>query len=273
MVLFLMVLLAFAGLSARLILINRDKGESYEKQVLSQQQYSSKTIPYKRGEILDSKGTKLAVSEKVYDLVLDCKQMNAKEEYVEPTIQALSDYFGVDTAEVRDYAKENPSSQYYVLKKQMTWDEISAYQEMMEDPERTEESSKIQGIWFEESYKRVYPNDTLACDVIGFTRSDGVGLYGLEEYYNDILSGVNGRQYGYLDTDENLQRTTRAAVDGYSIYSTIDATIQGIVEKYLKQYNEENQNVAREGNGAWDAADRDQDDRRQRKQHGHGNYG
>lgn len=253
-VLFLLVLLAFAGLSARLILINRDKGESYEKQVLSQQQYSSKTIPYKRGEILDSKGTKLAVSEKVYDLVLDCKQMNAKEEYVEPTLQALEDYFGADKAQVRAYAQENPSSQYYVIKKQMTWDEISAYQEMMEDPERTEESSNIVGIWFEESYRRVYPNNTLACDVIGFTRSDGVGLYGLEEYYNDTLSGVNGRQYGYLDTDENLQRTTRAAVDGYSIYSTIDTTIQGIVEKYLKKYDEENRNVAREGNGAFDAA-------------------
>lgn len=253
-VLFLLVLLAFAGLSARLILINRDKGESYEKQVLSQQQYSSKTIPYKRGEILDSKGTKLAVSEKVYDLVLDCKQMNAKEEYVEPTLQALEDYFGADKAQVRAYAQENPSSQYYVIKKQMTWDEISAYQEMMEDPERTEESANIAGIWFEESYRRVYPNNTLACDVIGFTRSDGVGLYGLEEYYNDTLSGVNGRQYGYLDTDENLQRTTRAAVDGYSIYSTIDTTIQGIVEKYLKKYDEENRNVAREGNGAFDAA-------------------
>ena len=215
-VLFLLVLLAFAGLSARLILINRDKGESYEKQVLSQQQYSSKTIPYKRGEILDSKGTKLAVSEKVYDLVLDCKQMNAKEEYVEPTLQALEDYFGADKAQVRAYAQENPSSQYYVIKKQMTWDEISAYQEMMEDPERTEESANIAGIWFEESYRRVYPNNTLACDVIGFTRSDGVGLYGLEEYYNDTLSGVNGRQYGYLDTDENLQRTTRAAVDALS---------------------------------------------------------
>ena len=75
----------------------------------------------------------------------------------------------------------------------MTWDEISEYQEMMEDPERTEESANIQGIWFEESYRRVYPNDTLACDVIGFTRSDGVGLYGLEEYYNDTLSGVTGR--------------------------------------------------------------------------------
>ena len=253
-VLFLLVLLAFAGLSARLILINRDKGESYEKQVLSQQQYSSKTIPYKRGEILDSKGTKLAVSEKVYDLVRVCKQMNAREEYVEPTLQALEDYFGADEAQVRAYAQENPSYQYYVIKKQMTWDEISAYQEMMEDPERTEESANIAGIWFEESYRRVYPNNTLACDVIGFTRSDGVGLYGLEEYYNDTLSGVNGRQYGYLDTDENLQRTTRAAVDGYSIYSTIDTTIQGIVEKYLKKYDEENRNVAREGNGAFDAA-------------------
>ena len=83
-VLFCLVLLAFAGLSVRLILINRDNGDSYKKQVLSQQQYSSTTIPYKRGEILDSKGTKLASSEKVYDLVLDIKQMNNKEDYVEP---------------------------------------------------------------------------------------------------------------------------------------------------------------------------------------------
>ena len=62
-VLYLCVLLAFTGLGARLILINRDNGEQYEKQVLSQQQYSSRTIPYKRGEITDRKGTKLAVSE------------------------------------------------------------------------------------------------------------------------------------------------------------------------------------------------------------------
>lgn len=48
------------------------------------------------------------------------------------------------------------------------------------------------------------------------------------------MSGVNGRQYGYIDGDDNLQRTTEAAVDGYNVYSTIDATIQGIVEKYLK---------------------------------------
>ena len=253
-VLFCLVLLAFAGLSVRLILINRDNGDSYKKQVLSQQQYSSATIPYKRGEILDNKGTKLASSEKVYDLVLDIKQMNNKEDYVEPTIQALEDYFGIDGDQVRAYAQEHPDSQYYVLKKRMSYNEISDYQQMMADTSQKEYNQYVKGIWFEESYKRVYPNSSLASDVIGFTRTDGTGTYGLEEYYNDVLSGVNGRQYGYIDGDDNLQRTTEAAVDGYNVYSTIDATIQGIVEKYLKKYNDENKDSTREGNGAQDAA-------------------
>ena len=253
-VLFCLVLLAFAGLSVRLILINRDNGDSYKKQVLSQQQYSSTTIPYKRGEILDNKGTKLASSEKVYDLVLDIKQMNNKEDYVEPTIQALEDYFSIDGDQVRAYAQEHPDSQYYVLKKRMSYNEISDYQQMMADTSQKEYNQYVKGIWFEESYKRVYPNSSLASDVIGFTRTDGTGTYGLEEYYNDVLSGVNGRQYGYIDGDDNLQRTTEAAVDGYNVYSTIDATIQGIVEKYLKKYNDENKDSTREGNGAQDAA-------------------
>lgn len=159
-VLFCLVLLAFAGLSVRLILINRDNGDSYKKQVLSQQQYSSTTIPYKRGEILDSKGTKLASSEKVYDLVLDIKQMNNKEDYVEPTIQALEDYFSIDDDQVRAYAQEHPDSQYYVLKKRMSYNEISDYQQMMADTSQKEYNQYVKGIWFEESYKRVYPNSS-----------------------------------------------------------------------------------------------------------------
>ena len=108
-VLYFLVLLAFAGLSARLVLINRDNGEQYKRQVLSQQQYSSRTLPFKRGEILDSKGTKLAVSEKVYNLVLDCKLMNEKEEYVEGTIAALTQCFDVSESDIRSYNEQNPS--------------------------------------------------------------------------------------------------------------------------------------------------------------------
>lgn len=246
-VLYLCVLLAFTGLGARLILINRDNGEQYEKQVLSQQQYSSRTIPYKRGEITDRKGTKLAVSEKVYNLVLDCKLMNEKEEYVDATISALVQCLGVDESEIRSYNEANPDSQYYVLAKQLTYDEIAPFQELEADEET---GRYIQGVWFEEEYKRNYPLGTLASDVIGFTSSDNVGSYGLEEYYNDELSGTNGREYGYMNDDSNLERTTKAAVDGYNLVSTLDVNIQSIVEDKLQEFNDTYKDAVREGNGA-----------------------
>ena len=148
---------------------------------------------------------------------------------------------------MRSYITENPSSQYYVTLKKLTYDEISPFVQMQND---TKENPNIQGIWFEEEYKRIYPNNSLASDVIGFTGKDNVGSYGLEEYYNDILNGLNGREYGYLNDDSTLERTTIAATDGYNIVTTIDANIQQIVEKYLYQFNEEHKNVARTGNGA-----------------------
>ncbi len=86
--------------------------------------------------------------------------------------------------------------------------------------------------------------------MIGFTTSDNVGTYGLEEYYNDILCGTNGREYGYLNDDSTLERTTIPARDGYNIQTTIDANIQAIVEKYLKEFNEEYKDGVRPGNGA-----------------------
>ncbi len=246
-VLYLCVLLAFAGLSARLMIINRDDGERYMKEVLSQQQYSSRTIPFKRGEIVDRKGTKLAVSEKVYNLILDCKQMNEKEEYVEATIAALTQCFDVDEAQIRSYNEANPTSQYYVLAKQLTHEEIAPFQELEADEEA---GRNIQGVWFEEEYRRVYPNNSLASDVIGFTSSDNVGNYGLEEYYNDVLSGVNGREYGYMNDDANLERTTKAAVDGNNLVLTLDSNIQSIVERKLQEFNDTYKNAVYEGNGA-----------------------
>ena len=246
-VLYLCVLLAFAGLSARLFLINRDNGEQYEKQVLSQQHYSSRTLPYKRGEITDRKGTKLAVSEKVYNVILDCKLMNEKEDYVEPTISALVQYFGADEGKLRSYNADNPDSQYYVVKKQKTYEEIAPFQELTADEEK---GKNIKGVWFEEEYRRSYPLGSLACDVIGFTSGDNIGTYGLEEYYNDILSGINGREYGYMNDDANLERTTKAAVDGQNLVSTLDVNIQSIVEEKLQEFEDTYKDAVREGHGA-----------------------
>lgn len=246
-VLFTIVLLAFVGLTARLILINEESGEQYKKQVLSQQAYDSKTIPFRRGDILDSKGTKLAVSEKVYNVILDAKIMLSDEKAVEPTIAAVQSELGIDGSAIRSRIASHPESSYYVLKKQMTYEEISGFKELQADKEQ---GTNIKGIWFEEEYKRRYPNSTMAADVIGFTRSDNQGLYGLEEYYNDVLSGTPGREYGYLNGDAALERTTIAAVDGNSIVTTIDVNIQSIVEKYLKKFNDEYKDNFEERNGS-----------------------
>ena len=201
-VLFLFVLSAFIGLSVRLILINRDNGERYKRQVLSQQRYDSRVIPFKRGDIVDCKGTKLAVSEKVYNVILDAELVNEKPEYVEATLQALGSCLGLDTSEIRSFLTANPNSKYRVLAKRLSYDEISPFVELQND---TKNNPNIKGIWFEEEYKRVYPGGSLACDVIGFTGKDNTGTYGLEEYYNDTLNGINGREYGYLNDDSTLE--------------------------------------------------------------------
>ena len=247
-VLYLIVLLAFVGLSIKLITITRDNGEQYKKQVLSQQQYESTIIPFKRGDILDAKGNKLASSEKVYNLIIDSKNILRKEEYLDATMQALSQCFPeFPESEIRQYINSNPSSQYYVTLKKLSYDEIADFVEMQND---TKNNPNIKGVWFEEEYKRVYPNNELACDVIGFTGKDNVGSYGLEQYYNDTLNGTNGREYGYLSEDETLERTVIPSTDGYNIVTTIDGNIQQIVEKYLYEFNEEYKNTARTGNGA-----------------------
>ncbi len=248
-VLYALAVIGFAVLVVRLAWINREDGAQYQKQVLAQQRYDSTVIPYRRGDILDAKGTRLAASEKVYNLVIDAKVMTserkAKQEYLEPTLQALGEHFAdLDMAKIREYVTTHKTSSYYVPLKQLTYEQISGFQAAMED------NKNIKGVWFEEEYKRIYPYDSLAADVIGFSGRDNMGSYGLEEYYNDILNGINGREYGYLNDDQTLERTVKPAVDGYNIHSTIDANIQMIVEKYLNKFGEEHKDEFRSGNGA-----------------------
>lgn len=248
-VLYALVLLAFVVLCGRLVWIIRKNENNYQKQVLSQQMYSSTTIPFRRGSIVDAKGTTLATSEKVYNLVIDAKVMTSKVrgemKYLEPTLQALGENFDLDMEKIREYVVNNSNSSWYVPLKRLSYEEISGFEEAARA-----EDSNIKGVWFEEEYKRVYPYDSLAADVIGFTTTDSEGKFGLEEYYNDVLNGINGREYGYLNDDLALERTVKSAVDGYNIHTTIDANLQMIVEKYLLKFNDEYKNKARTGNGA-----------------------
>ena len=94
----LVTTLALFGLVVVLYRMIKDKNEDYTQIVLNQHSsYDSRTIPYRRGDIVDRNGTYLATSEKVYNLILDPNQINQdKENYLEPTVSALCEVFGYD---------------------------------------------------------------------------------------------------------------------------------------------------------------------------------
>lgn len=250
--LFLVIAGAMAGLIGRMMYIQYVKGATYEKIVLSQQAYDSETIPYRRGDILDAKGTILATSTDVYNLILDCKVLTSdiggKQPYLEPTLTALfSCYPELDQGEIRALVADSPDSQYNVLLKKISYEEMQKYASLAAD---TKTNPNLKGVWFEKNYIRTYPYGSLASPVIGFTRSDNVGMLGLESYYDDVLSGTNGRRYGYLNSDSDLEKTVREAVDGDTIVTTIDANLQSIVEEKIKEFCDTFEDHDREGPAA-----------------------
>ena len=241
--LFLVVMLAFVALAIRITVINAKSGDTYKKKVLtqSQQQYSSRTIPFKRGDILDTNGTVLATSEKVYNLILDCKVVNSREEYLEPTVEALLQHFAVDETDVRKRLSDatTAASQYQILLKDVTIEQKKNFENYLSPDEETTElsdeeklkRSRVKGIWFEENYRRAYPLKSLACDVIGFTYDGTEAEWGIEGYYSSVLNGTNGRQYGYITGNDTAEQTIIPAQDGNTVVSTIDVNIQKMVEE------------------------------------------
>lgn len=242
LIVFIVLLIFICVLIGRLLYINLSSSDTYARIVMAQMDYDSKSIPFKRGDIKDRNGTVLATSEKVYNLVLDpYVVLNSNGDCEKPTAEAIEEYFGIDKETVYDALDENPDSRYIVLAKKLDYDTVKAYQDFMnsEDEQDQKDSALVKGIWFEEEYLRQYPYDSLAASLIGFTVSGNQGTWGLEGYYNDMLNGTNGREYGYLSDESDFERTTVAAINGYNVVSTIDLNIQRIVEKYVAQLGQE----------------------------------
>ncbi|HIS81306.1 MAG TPA: cell division protein FtsI [Candidatus Scatomonas merdavium] len=259
--LFLAVILALVGLAVRITYINATEGEQYSRIVLSQaqQQYESRTIAFKRGDIVDRNGTVLATSERVYNLILDClvvndvtqdAEGNDVQKYVEPTVKALVEVLGMDEEDIRSRLEsdETKNSQYQVLATNLSIEEKTKFEEYLdveseENEDLTEdeilERQNVKGVWFEEDYQRVYPLNSLACDLIGFTYSDNEADWGIEGYYSSVLNGTDGRQFGYLNSDADVEQTIIPAQDGNNVVSTIDVNIQQIIRDALETFEAE----------------------------------
>ena len=161
--LFAIVIGAFFALAMRITYINATSGNKYKKQVLSQaqQKYESRVMPAKRGDIYDRNGNILATSNKVYNVILDCKAVNENEDYVEPTVRALTSVLGIEEGEIRTRltAESTKNSQYQIIKKQISMDDKKAFEDYKSIPEESDlskeqiqEKNNVQGVWFEEDY-------------------------------------------------------------------------------------------------------------------------
>lgn len=239
---FLIICALFVGLIGRLMFIEYSSGERYEKIVLSQQEYDSTTIPFQRGNIVDSKGTVLATSVDVYNVILDCKVLNANDATViASTVEAVAECFPeIGWEAVEEELEDNPDSQYSVLAKKVSYEEMSKFTDLQEERREDDDpDNNITGVWFEKEYKRVYPYGSMAAATLGFTTSGNVGVVGLENQYNSVLNGVNGRSYGYLNNDSDLERTVIEAQNGNTLVTTLDANIQSIVEQEILNFNQQ----------------------------------
>ena len=241
---FCVLIIALLFIIGRLVHINSSDGDKYAKRVLAQQTYTSSVVPYKRGTIYDSKGTVLAFSDKAYNLILDVKFMLSGEDndFLEATMAALLDSFDfLSKDQLTTIVEERPNDQYVILAKELTYDEITKFEEYKEKEEGKNKrgGSKIKGVWFEEIFIRKYPNNSLASSLVGFTTNDGNGNWGLEQYYNEELNGTNGISYGYMDNELNLKSKIHPPVNGNSLVSTIDGNVQRIVQDHISKFNEE----------------------------------
>lgn len=227
------------------------------RMMATDQQLSSVVIKANRGSIYDANGTTLAQSSTVWDVTIsphniDLSNTKAKEQYdikakaliekgetPEPYVdraelisQKLSKLLGVDYSKIKT-ACADTTKQYYMVKRKVEKPEANEITAFM-----NENGLNSDDIYLWPTSKRYYPNDSLASNIIGFTNFDGDGVYGLEAYYDDYLSGTDGKAvYAVAADGRKLQNSSDAyysAVDGYSLVLTLDEVLQHYLEKNLE---------------------------------------
>lgn len=228
---FCVCLFTFGVLLFKIYRINSKDGDRYRKEALSQQSYTNTVLNYQRGDVKDRNNTTLAVSVRKYDLVLEPRTLGKDEKKKQETVDAIAKTFGVASSVVEEVIQKKPNSMYEHIDglKELPAKKVDKFKKQIK-------KERLEGVWFEEVYKRNYPLKTVGASIIGFMNSNNQGTYGVEEQYNSVLNGTTGREYGYFDSNMNLQRTIKEAKDGNSVVLTIDANVQKIIEDEIADF-------------------------------------
>ena len=197
---------------------------AYEQQTLD------RYISPKRGTIYDATGkTVLAVSSTVESVTVN--PVNIAKQDKEKVARALADIFELDYETV--FKKVNKRISIETIAKRVDKEKTDKLRVWMQ------ENSIDKGINIDEDTKRYYPNSNLASQFIGFCGSDNQGLDGIEARYDEVLKGKKGAIKRHADAKGGEIGTEgenyTPAINGDDILLSIDATIQSIAEKYLKE--------------------------------------
>jgi len=217
------------------------KNENYETKAIYNQvnKIQDKIINPNRGAIFDRNRQSLAVSLTVYNVVLDIRTYNELDDdkKKQDILEALNKTIGISMDELNDYVKKDESgnlvndTNYKIIKKEV---EYNVGQEL--------KNLNLNCVYLEEDTKRIYPNNSLASQVVGFIRGDS--SWGLESYYNEVMTGTPGRIFRTYEENNSIVTRQEPAQEGYSLITTIDQTIQQFAEKAVKtayyEYNAEN---------------------------------
>lgn len=264
---FAFFLLIAAWVLGRLASYQIKNHDYYQSKVLNQLTIQTEVTP-ERGTITDRNGNILATNITVYNVILspydiithmqkDSEKNSDNDpendvhyEYTDSDYginysgrqlddmiaEVLSKYLDVDKSSILE--KTAKVNRYYeVVKKNVDADIAEKIETFIAQFDLKKD------IYFVASSKRYYPKGDLACHVIGFTNSDGVGIYGLEAYYNNLLEGTSGRYILAQDGKKNdmpfeYERFIEAE-NGYNITTTLDMYIQYELENQLeKTFNE-----------------------------------
>lgn len=264
---FAFFLLIAAWVVGRLASYQIKNHDYYQSKVLNQLTIQTEVTP-ERGTITDRNGNILATNITVYNVILspydiithmqkdseknsdNDPENDVNYEYTDSDYginysgrqlddmiaEVLSKYLDVDKSSILEKAAK-VNRYYEVVKKNVDADIAEKIETFIAQFDLKKD------IYFVASSKRYYPKGDLACHVIGFTNSDGVGIYGLEAYYNNLLEGTSGRYILAQDGKKNdmpfeYERFIEAE-NGYNITTTLDMYIQYELENQLeKTFNE-----------------------------------
>ena len=200
------------------------------KQMAAEQQSIDRVINPRRGTIYDSTGKNtLAVSSTVNTITIN--PGNISKENKEKVAEAFANIFELEYEDV--IKKVNKNSSIETIARKVEKEKADELREWMSD------NNIESGINIDEDTKRYYPYNTLASQIIGFCGYDNQGLDGIEAIYEEELKGQTGKITRITDAQggeiENEGENYISAIDGNDLILSIDATIQGIAEKYLKE--------------------------------------